>query len=180
MLTDETIRKISEEEMNSAGLSKLPDNFFEDVRTYLENKARLPRNESEQWTLDSVKRRLRMVHEKRERKILSAAPGFIYSAVVPEHMTELEKKLFGKVVDNLKDFQKERDGAADDKDANLVMINILEEVHKFVGMNMKHYGPFARGDVATLPAENAELLIQKGMAEKMEIAEHRKEVPLQE
>ena len=38
MLTDETIRKIFEDERNSPGLTRLSDDFFEQVREYLEKK----------------------------------------------------------------------------------------------------------------------------------------------
>lgn len=172
MLTDETIRKISEEERNSAGLSRLPDGFFEEIRNYMENKAKMSRDESEHWALESVKRRLKTIFERRERKILNAAHGFIDSGVVPESMTEEEKKFFEKIVECLNSFQKEREGKLEKQDENLVLVTMLESVHKFVGMNMKNYGPFNKGDIATLPEPNAELLIKKGLAEKIEMTDH--------
>jgi DNA replication factor GINS len=171
MLTDETIRKIADDEKSSTGLSKLPDGFFEEVRTYMENKARMSREESEQWALDSVKRRLRTIFERRERKILNAAHGFIDSGVVPESMTEEEKKFFGKVVECLNVFQKEREGKLEKKE-DLVLVTVLDAVQKFVGINMKNYGPFGKGDITTLPEQNADLLIKKGLAEKIEMTDY--------
>jgi DNA replication factor GINS len=172
MLTDETIRKISEEERNSAGLSKLPDGFFEEVRAYMEKKEKMAREETEKWALDAVKRRLETIFERRDRKILNAAPGFINSAVVPDNMSDEEKKFFERIIECLTVFQKEREGKLEKKDENLVLVTVLDSVTKFVGMNMKTYGPFKKGDIATLPAPNADLLINKGLAEKIEMTDY--------
>lgn len=172
MLTDETIRKISEEERSQAGLSRLPDGFLEEARNYMENKAKMPRDDSEQWALESVKRRLRTIFERRERKILNAAHGFVDSGVVPENMTDEEKKFFERIVECLNAFQKEREGRMEKKDEKLALITMLGSVQKFVGINMKHYGPFNKGDVATLPEPNADLLIKKGLAEKIEMTDY--------
>ena len=172
MLTDETIRKIAEDERSLAGLSKLPEGFFQEVRSYMENKRKMSRDDSEQWALESVKRRLKTIFERRERKILNAAHGFIDSGVVPESMTDEEKKLFGRIVECLNGFQKEREGRLDKGDEGLVLVTVLEPVGKFVGMNMKHYGPFSRGDIATLPEQNAELLVKNGQAEKIEMTDY--------
>ncbi len=167
MLTDETIRKIADDERNSAGLSRLPDGFFDEVRGYLENKAKMSREESEKWALESVKRRLKTIFERRERKMLNAAHGFIDSGVVPEGMTEEEKRFFSMIVECLNGFQKEREGMLEKKEENLALVTILGQVGKFVGINMKNYGPFAKGDIATVPAPNADLLVSKGLAERV-------------
>jgi DNA replication initiation complex subunit (GINS family) len=37
-----------------------------------------------------------------------------------------------------------------------------------MGTDMKTYGPFAAEDVASLPAQNAENLIRKGIAQEVE------------
>jgi len=40
-------------------------------------------------------------------------------------------------------------------------------IPKFVGVDMKVYGPFSQGDVALIPYENARALITKGVAEEV-------------
>lgn len=172
MLTDETIRKIAEEERNTAGLSKLPDGFFDEVRAYVEKKEKMARDESEKWAFDAVKRRLKTIFERRERKMLNSAHGFIESGVVPEHMSDEERKFFERVVECINEFQKVREGRMEKKDENLVLVTLLDNVSKFVGMNMKAYGPFIKGDIATIPAPNADLLMKKGLAEKIEMTDY--------
>ena len=169
MLTDETIRRIFEEEKNSQGLTKLPDDFFNQVRDYLDKKSKLIRDESDQWSIDSIKRRLRTIFERRERKILNSAHGFIDSDVMPENMTPEESEFFQKVVECLKGFQDEREKGFEQQKEPLVLVTILEDVQRFVGINLRNYGPFRKGDVATIPEPNADLLIKKGLAEKTEI-----------
>jgi len=172
MLTDETIRRIFEDERNAAGLTKLPDDFFEQVREYMEKKRKMMRDETDQWATEAVKRRLKTIFERRERKILNAAHGFIDSGVIPENMTAEERAFFEKIVEGVNAFQKERTEKLERKEEKLVMVAMLEDVQKFVAINMKNYGPFKKGDITTLPEPNADLLIKKGIAEKIETTDY--------
>ncbi len=44
----------------------------------------------------------------------------------------------------------------------------LQEIPKFVGIDMGHYGPYRAGDIATVPEDNAKLLVDKGAGEIIE------------
>lgn len=169
MLTDETIRRIFEEEKNSQGLTKLPDDFFEQVKEYIEKKSKMIRIEADQWSLDSIKRRLRTIFGRRERKILNSAHGFIDSGVLPENLTPEEKRFFERVVECVKSFENEREEGFEKEQESPVLVTILEDVSKFVGINMKNYGPFRKGDLTTIPEPNADLLVKKNLAEKTEM-----------
>ncbi len=171
MLTDETIRRIFEEEKNSPGLTKLPEDFFEQVKTYLQNKSKMVNIEPDKWALDSVKRRLKKIFEGRERKILNSAPSFVDSGVPPENMTPEEGKFLERVAACIKEFHNQREEEIEEGDEELVLVTILGDVPQFVGINMKNYGPFRKGDITTLPKPNADLLIKKELAERTEIKE---------
>jgi DNA replication initiation complex subunit (GINS family) len=171
MLTDETIRRIFEEEKNSTGLTKLPDDFFEQIKEYLNKKKKMMRDETEEWALEAVKRRLKTIFERRERKILNAAHGFIETGVMPENMTPEERSFFEKVVECLSNFQKERNEKLEKKEEEMVVVAFLGDVQRFVGIDAKIYGPFNKGDIASLPKPNAELFIKSGIAEKIEVKE---------
>jgi len=43
----------------------------------------------------------------------------------------------------------------------------LNSVPKFVGKELEEYGPFAEEDIANLPVEIAEVLINKGKVEEI-------------
>ena len=55
--------------------------------------------------------------------------------------------------------------------AKLMLVRILADVPALVGADMKIHGPFKRGDVAFIPAENALGLIRKGLAVEVELRE---------
>lgn len=59
---------------------------------------------------------------------------------------------------------------ADEASRQARMIRFLHAVPKFIGKDLEIYGPFDEEDVATLPAEIAEVLIKKGRAEEIEIS----------
>ncbi|MEM5871451.1 MAG: hypothetical protein QW051_01120 [Candidatus Aenigmatarchaeota archaeon] len=168
MLTDETIRRIFEDEKSSPGLTKLPDDFFDQVKDYLEKKKKMVRDETDKWALEAVQRRLKTIFEKRERKIINAAHGFIESGVIPENMTPEEREFFEKIVECVNEFQKKRNEKLERKEEKMITIAFLEDVEKFVGIDMRVYGPFKKGDIASVPQPNAEIIIKKGLGEKIE------------
>ncbi len=168
MLTEETIRKILENEKFSTGLTKLPDNFFDEVRDYIEKKSKVVKTESDKLFFESAKRKIKSIFERRERKILNAIPGFLESGVPPKNMTEEEKQLFDSVAECVRRYHEEREKKLHERDENLVPVAFLSDVKQFIGINMKVYGPFKKGDIATVPKENAKVLIETGMAKKFE------------
>ncbi len=51
----------------------------------------------------------------------------------------------------------------------LKVIRFLKSVPAIMGIDMKTYGPFKPEDVASIPVENAENLIRRGLAKEVEI-----------
>ncbi|MFB6208204.1 MAG: hypothetical protein ABEJ69_02550 [Candidatus Nanohaloarchaea archaeon] len=47
------------------------------------------------------------------------------------------------------------------------VVKIITEVPEFMGTDLETYGPFDEGDEAELPEENAEILVNRGNAEKL-------------
>ena len=48
-----------------------------------------------------------------------------------------------------------------------IVVRFLQEVDELVGADLEKYGPFKTEDIATIPYENAQALISKGMATKV-------------
>jgi DNA replication factor GINS len=48
------------------------------------------------------------------------------------------------------------------------VLRFLKSVPAIIGADMKAYGPFKAEDVASLPTENAKVLIKQDLAEKVE------------
>jgi len=53
--------------------------------------------------------------------------------------------------------------------ARRVMVRFLQDIPSIVGPNTRTYGPFKTEDIATLPVENAESLIKRGIALRVEV-----------
>ena len=51
--------------------------------------------------------------------------------------------------------------------AELKLLRILEQVPQFVGTDLEVYGPFKPEDVANIPSDVANLLVETGSAEEM-------------
>jgi DNA replication initiation complex subunit (GINS family) len=56
----------------------------------------------------------------------------------------------------------------EEKDTELVLVRFLQSLPAIMGIDMKAYGPFQPEDLATIPRQNAENLIKRGIAKKVE------------
>ncbi len=163
MLTYESIREAVKREKGSAGLTPLPADFFTSAKAYLDKKSRL-RTKDDQWEQDQAKRRMQDLVELREKKILMGALYFVRSGVKPENLTEDEYSFLKSLAEVIKGWQDKKKGMLEAKVEPLPVVAFQEDVPRFVGIDMKNYGPFKAGDMSTLPKENAELLEKKGAA----------------
>ena len=56
----------------------------------------------------------------------------------------------------------------EEKDTELVLIRFLKPLPAIMGIDMKAYGPFQPEELATIPQQNAENLIKRGIAKKVD------------
>ena len=164
MLTFETLRKMMTDEKNSTKLLNLPENFFDEARAYIENKTRFSGNKEDAWELDSAKRILQDLFEIREGKLITSALYNVRSGVNPGSMTKEERLFFESIIGNIREFQGKRKEIFEGKKDDMEAVAFLESLPQFVGVNMKSYGPYSMGDIATVPEDNAKLLVEKGVA----------------
>ncbi len=167
MLTYETLRRMMVDEKGSKKLLELPGNFFEEAKAYLENKAEFSGSKEDAWELDSSRRVLQDLLEIREGKLLELALFHVRSGVNPGSLTKEEKSFFDSMVSQIKQFQDKRTEMFNGKREPMATVALLEDIPKFVGSDMRNYGPFEKGDIATVPEANAKLLIEKGIAKQM-------------
>ena len=52
-----------------------------------------------------------------------------------------------------------------------IIVRIKQDLPEITGVDLNTYGPFKRGDIAKLPKENANLLINDGLAEQINLEE---------
>ena len=168
MITYETIREYVIKEKESQKLVGLPHNFFQDVKAYIENKARISEGKEDAWELDNSRRMIQDLLDAREAKLVRLALVFVRAGVTPGKVMPEEKGFFDSLVKSMKDFQKARKETLEGKQEDMQTVAILEDVPRFIGVNMKEYGPLRKGDVARVPKDNSQLLVSKGLARTVE------------
>ena len=203
IITYESLFDILRREKNKEELQKLHHNFLKDVASYVNEKKKILEAKEEQETLFSssekektqaqlsnIKRIIRELYNRREKKIISMAlnKSRTGSAIIDISalLTE-EKEVFGKLVGL---FDSYRDGVmlkllegnvpylSDAKEKDFVDATKINRDHKtvrfvtavprFLGKELEQYGPFEEDDIANLPNEIAGVLIIKGRAEEIE------------
>jgi DNA replication initiation complex subunit (GINS family) len=53
---------------------------------------------------------------------------------------------------------------------NRVALRFIKNIPTIIGADMKTYGPFVPEDVASLPADNAKMLVKQGLAVMVEVS----------
>ena len=94
-----------------------------------------------------------------------------------ETLTEEEERLHGEILplaESYKQFLKDilrgrvSQIEKEEKPKKLQLVRFLKEIPAIVGADMKTYGPFKPEDIATLPSENARVLIKRAAAIEIE------------
>jgi DNA replication factor GINS len=170
-------------EKESSETQKLSKTFYTELARYMKRireegrmldkkttKARLLEREFE-----NAKRLARELVDLRYDKALrNAASG---KSMPREILTEEEEKLHGKILplaESYKHFLKEilrgrvSHVEKEAKPKKLQLVRVLQEIPAIVGADMKTYGPFKPEDIATLPSENARILVKRAAAVEIE------------
>jgi len=172
-ITFEFIRKIQREEMTEPKLSKIPEDFYQKARDYLEQKKSIAEKKNdklESLEVKNVERLLEDIFNRRETKMLNNAIITVRTDIPPQNLIEDEKEFFESAV-NMMRTQRERvlnllfKKTKENKDFEKIEFN--EDIEEFVGIDLKKYGPFKKGDAADIPTENAKLLIKMKKAKRL-------------
>lgn len=171
-----------EKEKESVEVQKLRRNFYARLVDYVKKireesrmldekttKARLMRRELRN-VKSMVEELVRLRYEKAVRKAVAGEP------VPREILAEGEEKLHGQFFSLaesyqafLKDVLQGRLSRLEKKEKpKKMLVRFVQEIPAIVGSDMKTYGPFKPEDIATLPTENARILIKQGVAVEVE------------
>jgi len=171
-ITFEFIRKIQREEMVEPRLSKIPEDFYQKAKNYLEQKRNIAEKKKDKLAsleVKNVERLLEDIFNRRETKLFSHAIITVRTDISPQNLIEDEKEFFESAVDML-NTQRERVLNLLFKKTKLKQefkkIKFNEDIEEFVGVDLKKYGPFKKGDVADIPNDNANLLIKMKKAKR--------------
>jgi len=174
---------IWKQELESLALGRLPPDFYSRIADYLRRireesrmldkktvKASLLKSE-----MRNVKRMLRELIRTRYKKlirkmaksekvsldVLTVEEEKIYTGASPfaeAYQSFAENLLRGNVLK-----------MAVGRGHKRAVLRFLRDVPAIIGVDMKTYGPFKVEDVASLPVENAKILVKHGLAEKFDV-----------
>ena len=170
-------------EKENPELQRLPKDFYEKLAEYIGRirregrmldkksvKARLTAQE-----LLKVKRLMRELFTLRSKKLLEYATSAKSLdkelLTLEEERTLLElRPTFEKFQAFLKDALRGKISEVEEKivPAKRALLRFTQDVPAIVGADLKVYGPFSVEDVATLPVENARVLLKHGVAMEIE------------
>lgn len=128
-----------------------------------------------QREFENVKRMVgELIRLRRMKALRKALTGKTVPAAA---LTEEEEKFQKEILPStesyrmfLKDVQRGRMSQAERKEKpQKMLVRFLQEIPAIVGADMKTYGPFKPEDIATLPVENARILIKQGTAVEVEV-----------
>jgi DNA replication initiation complex subunit (GINS family) len=171
-ITYELIRKIQREEQRQPKLTPVPENFFEAVAKYLQQKKQLTLKDDRKVTLEikNIERLVEDIFNRRERKILNASIIAARTGMMPENLTSEEKAFFDEITNILKKRRGEMLEKTLKEKELAPMIVFKVDVPAFVGIDGNTYGPFKSGDIARIPEENMKVFVEKGMAEEFKVS----------
>lgn len=166
-ITFELIRKIQREEQRVSKLTKLPENFYENVSSYLQQKRKIAKERMDVLEVKNVERLIEDVFNRRERKILNMALITVRTRIPPENLTEEEKIFFDQLVNLIKTRRENTLDKIFREEDRLKTVVFKEDATEFIGSDLKTYGPFKKDDTAKIPKENARAFIERGVADEV-------------
>jgi len=174
-------------ERHEPGLQPLPDGFYAEMSDYtlrIREQTRMLERGSMRGRIalrerENAERMLRELFQLRLRKIVvSELNGAAIAATV---LTPEEKRLHADLRRLLAGHSKRLKSilmgrtpqveARPPPRSDLKVVRFIKALPAIIGIDMKTYGPFKPEDVASIPAENAENLIRRGIAKQVEIPE---------
>ncbi len=169
------ILKIWRTEKTSQQIQPLDSDFYNDLKHYVSqlehdlNKPDIGSLNHRLLTIEiqNVKRLANEIIRTRLNKMVHEIQKGIQ--LKPDQIPDEEYKIIQnlkaitEIKDRLKDFTFPTQHRAKNQKKKK-LIRMLQPLKKVVCIDMKAYGPFEAEDIVTLPEENANLLIEKGLA----------------
>jgi DNA replication factor GINS len=179
----EELYEIWRNELKKAELEDLPRDFYAKVADYLKRlkeETRMMDKKAMRTKLlfieeQNVKRMIREIIQARRKKIIGKT--ITGGKISPSFLSGEEQNIYGKVLqfsENFQEFMKQflegrKPTTTSEYASKMVVLKFLKDVPAIVGQDMKVYGPFKVEDVASLPSENAKILIRQGLAERINV-----------
>ncbi len=168
MLNYSELRDIQKREMDSSGVVKLSDDFYQSVALLLSTKKQEAMSSKSLMSIkeyENIKKILISIQSKREEKIVLMA---VRGETNDTGLTSEEKGMLRDIRASVDKSHESIKGVWENDDlapANSKRIRILQDVAQYKGLDNLVYGPYKKGDEQVLPMTEAEWLLKSRMAE---------------
>jgi len=170
-------------EKENVDLQPLSKDFYSKLAEYMHRL----REESRMLDEKSTRARLLMRESKNVKEIVKSLillrhektlkQASVGEALPKESMTPEEEKLAREIAPSfesfntfLKDILNGRLPRVENKGKpSKEVLRFRKEIPAIIGVDMKTYGPFKPEDIASLPGENAKILVKQGVAIQVEV-----------
>jgi len=159
-------------------LVRLEDDFFDSLRVFINEKKEKIKQQRDLFDnrlsqeLFNIKNMLEQIISLRQKKIINKAIIYVQTGEEDiDNMLLVEQRFYKKLVKLLEQYNDLVSGLfTDSKKQGLEVktVEILQDVPKFMGTDMKEYGPYKVGDVVDLPLSIAKIFFDKGIAKEKE------------
>jgi len=162
------LRDIQKREMESSGIVKLSDDFYQAVALLLSTKKQEAMSSKSLMAIkeyENIKKILISIQSKREEKIVLMA---VRGETNDTGLTSEEKGMLRDIRASVDKSHESIKGVWENDDlapANSRRIRILQDVAQYKGLDNLVYGPYKKGDEQVLPMTEAEWLLKSRMAE---------------
>jgi len=175
--------EIWKRELESVELEKLPPDFYSKIADYLrrlrEGSRMLDKRTAKAVLLKKEMQNVKhMVYELIQARHKKLAKKTLKGEKFPSNLLTVEEE---KVYTGISPFAEAYRSFAKgilrghvpkvdmEQEHKRAILHFLKDVPAIIGADMKAYGPFKVEDVASLPIENAKILVKQGLAEKVEV-----------
>ncbi|MFB0500487.1 MAG: hypothetical protein ACETWO_04360 [Candidatus Hadarchaeaceae archaeon] len=166
-------------EKTSRELMEIPEEFYQNVAKYVAQlNLELKRSEPLRGELlrEELQNVFQMVQEIYLSRTLKAIDE-VAQGKLPDTLLERERYAFNEIRQSLKKLCAELIPPTITESAELaapreitnVLLIVQAEVPTIVGDDLRQYGPFKKGEIASLPKRSAELMMKHGLARKIEV-----------
>ena len=183
MITYKDIYEVARKERYSEQLQPLPKNFIVEVSKYLIEKKETSLRQDDVFSDVVVKSKKQLENAiilfkelmtRRRKKILNLVLIAAETGISKQdfdNMLLFEKNLFEELMKCIDFSDKKLNESLNGKEIveqKHLLVNFLEKVSDFVGLDGKKMGPFDKGQIANLPKEIAKILADDKKVEILE------------
>lgn len=168
-------------EKESTEIQSLPRDFYAKLADYMKKMREERRMLDEKTTRANLMQRElenveKMIEELVQIRYEKALKQILAEKTMPKQILTEEAKLYQEFLPLaesyrtfLKNMLRGRLSSVERKEKpKLVLVRLLRSVPAIIGSDLKTYGSFKPEDIATLPTENANILIKQGAAVEVE------------